>query len=212
MNSEIVEDYHKRLLATIFCKSIKNADLSSKGIAEELAVNPKYVDGEFNKLADKGMVFRSGEKWSLTNEGRKQIVIVLTGGVFDILHPGHLFTLKSAKKLGDALVVSVARDNTVKRVKGHFPINGEETRNNLVGSLRCVDVAVLGSDTDIFEVVERVKPDVIALGHDQKHDIEEIGIRSKQLGLQIKIVRFSSPMPEIKSSSIIKNIDALEEI
>ena len=139
------------------------------------------------------------------------MVVVLTGGVFDIIHPGHLFTLSSAKNLGDVLVVSIARDKTVKRLKGRYPLNGEETRVNLVGSVRSVDLALLGSETDMFEMVERVKPDVIALGYDQKHDIEELNSEAKRIGLHIKVVKFDSPMRSIKSSSIIKNSEAIEE-
>ncbi|MEE9585895.1 MAG: adenylyltransferase/cytidyltransferase family protein [Nitrososphaerales archaeon] len=212
MSSEVIDAYRKSLLKTVFCNLIKKGGTSSKALAEELSVSSEYVDEVCSTLADVDMLLKSGGDWVLTELGRRQIVVVFTGGVFDIIHPGHLFTLLSANKLGDVLVVSVARDKTVKKIKSRFPLNNEKTRVDLVGSLRCVDLALLGSETDIFEVVERVRPDVIALGYDQKHDVDELYSEAKRRGLQIKVVRFNSPMPGIKSSSIIKNSEALREI
>ena len=131
--------------------------------------------------------------------------------VFDIIHPGHLFTLSSAKKLGDVLVVSIARNETVKRLKNRYPLNGEEVRLKLVDSIRVVDLALLGSDKDMFEIIGIVKPDVIALGYDQTQDIDELLKESNRRNLQIKVVKFSSFIANNKSSSIIKKSEAIEE-
>ncbi len=106
-------------------------------------------------------------------------VVVLASGVFDLLHLGHVKFLEEAKHAGGEnaeLIVIVARDNTVERVKGRKPIVPEDQRRALVESLKVVDMAVLGLEhLDINQVVTKIKPDVIALGHDQEqmlHDVE----------------------------------------
>ncbi|MFP4170610.1 MAG: adenylyltransferase/cytidyltransferase family protein [Methanomassiliicoccales archaeon] len=115
---------------------------------------------------------------------------VMASGVFDILHPGHLHYLNEARKLGDELYVVVATDNTVRRRK-HEPITPEEMRLELVGSLKPVDRALLGKEGDIFQVVEEIRPDVIALGYDQHFDEEELSELLKERGLGTRVVRIS---------------------
>ncbi|HDM23860.1 hypothetical protein DRO02_02695 [archaeon] len=93
---------------------------------------------------------------------------VLVGGTFDIIHPGHVFLLKEASKYGDVIVV-VARDSTVKRIKGRSPVFDERHRLLLVNSIKYVKKAILGKESnDILEIVEELKPDIIVLGPDQK--------------------------------------------
>ncbi|MFQ6128358.1 MAG: adenylyltransferase/cytidyltransferase family protein [Thermoplasmata archaeon] len=118
------------------------------------------------------------------------MVRVMASGVFDLLHTGHLHYLVEAKKLGDELVVVVARDSTVRREK-HEPITPENVRRELVDALKPVDKAVLGKEGDMFEVVEELRPDIIALGYDQKHDEEAIKAELKSRGLDVKVVRLS---------------------
>lgn len=97
--------------------------------------------------------------------------VVLASGVFDLLHLGHVLFLEDAKKAGgpdSELIVIIAKDSTVEKIKGKKPIMSEEQRRSLVKSLRVVDEAVLGYEgLDIGEVVAKIKPDVIALGYDQ---------------------------------------------
>jgi FAD synthetase len=97
--------------------------------------------------------------------------VVLASGVFDLLHLGHVKFLEEAKKAGgkDAeLLVIIARDSTVEKNKGRKPIMPENQRRALVESLKVVDEAVLGfEEFDVGDVIERIKPDVIALGYDQ---------------------------------------------
>ena len=90
---------------------------------------------------------------------------VVATGTFDILHPGHVLYLQSSKALGDELVVIVARDVNVKHKPK--PILPEEQRLRMVASLKVVDLAVLGSETDTFLPIEQLKPDIITLGYDQ---------------------------------------------
>lgn len=114
----------------------------------------------------------------------------MASGVFDLIHLGHVHYLEEAKRLGDELVVVVARDSTVRRQK-HEPITPEEFRRHLVESLKPVDKAVLGGEGDMYQVVEELKPDIIALGYDQFHDAERIEEELKERGLDVKVVRLS---------------------
>ena len=95
--------------------------------------------------------------------------IVLAGGVFDIIHPGHIHTLNAAKALGSVLVVAIATDKTAKKMKKRLPLHNQELRRELVSCLSMVDKAVVGHEDDIFETVKNVKPDIIVLGYDQVH-------------------------------------------
>lgn len=111
-------------------------------------------------------------------------------GTFDLLHPGHIYYLKEAKKLGDTLAVVVATDATVRKLK-HEPINPEQIRVNLIKELKIVDEVYLGHEEDIYEIVEEIKPDIIALGFDQIHDENRIKSDLKKRKINSKIVRLS---------------------
>jgi FAD synthetase len=123
--------------------------------------------------------------------GKKKVV--LASGVFDLLHLGHVKFLEEAKKAGgpDAqLVVVIARDSTVERTKGRKPIMSELQRCLLVESLRVVDRAVLGYEKfDIGEVIDTIKPDVIALGYDQEEMMRQVQRYVNAHGMNIKVVR-----------------------
>jgi FAD synthetase len=107
---------------------------------------------------------------------------VLVGGVFDILHPGHLWFLEKSKEKGNYLVVVVARDKTVKEKKGRIPVIPEKQRLEMIKNLKIVDKAVLGNEDDFLSTVKKVNPQVVVLGNDQKVDeqlkkfIDEQGI------------------------------------
>ncbi|MHB8633267.1 MAG: adenylyltransferase/cytidyltransferase family protein [Thermoplasmatota archaeon] len=112
----------------------------------------------------------------------------MTTGVFDLLHPGHLEMLEAAKALGDELVVVLARDESAEREK-HRPIMPEEQRRRMVAALKPVDVAVLGHRGDYYRIVEELKPDVIALGFDQRYDEAEVTTTCRERGVTVKVVR-----------------------
>ena len=130
--------------------------------------------------------------------------IVLAGGVFDIIHPGHIHTLTAAKALGDVLVVAIATDKTAQKMKKMQPLHNQELRCELVSSLSMVDEAIVGHEKDIFETVKEVKPDIIALGYDQIHQEKFISDGCKRISLDVKIVRLQSPIPKLSSSEIEK--------
>jgi FAD synthetase len=144
-------------------------------------------------------------------ESNKKRRIVIASGVFDLLHLGHVRFLEAAKKTGGRgakLIVVVARDNTVQKKKGRKPIMPEYQRCALVASLKVVDEAILGyEDFDMGKVIDRIRPDVIALGYDSHMSSLENSVRNaiKEKALKIKIVKigkFSSD--ELDSSSKIK--------
>jgi FAD synthetase len=129
--------------------------------------------------------------------------------VFDLLHLGHVKFLEEAKKAGGKnaeLLVIVARDSTVQRMKGRKPVMPENQRRALVESLRVVDEAVLGlEDFDIGEVIERVKPDVIALGYDQADMEARVREYVNKHALNVRVVRVGKfEDDELSSSSKIR--------
>jgi len=138
----------------------------------------------------------------------KKKKIVVASGTFDLLHLGHVKYLEEAKKAGGKnaeLIVIVARDSTVEKRKGKKPVMPEDQRRSLVESLKVVDEAILGfEDFSIDKVIEKLRPDVIAVGHDQEGIEREVrkAIAEKGLNVQIaKIGRFGKK--ELNSSSKI---------
>ncbi len=110
-------------------------------------------------------------------------------GVFDLLHPGHVYFLAEAKRLGDELVVVVARDSTARKFK-HEPITSEASRVQLVESLKPVDRALLGPEGgSIYDILVEIRPDIIVLGFDQIHNEEKILEECRKRGLATRVVR-----------------------
>ena len=126
-----------------------------------------------------------------SKHGKKKVV--LASGVFDLLHLGHVKFLEEAKKAGGKnaeLVVIIARDSTVEKNKGRKPIMPENQRRALVESLKVVDEAVLGfEEFDIGDVIERIKPDVIALGYDQADMEKHVQEYVEKHKLNVAVVR-----------------------
>ncbi len=118
------------------------------------------------------------------------MVRVLATGTFDILHPGHIRYLSAAKALGDELYVIVARNSMIKHKPK--PIIPEEQRLAMVQALRIVDRAMLGSETNMFEPLREIKPDIIALGKNQFFDEKELEARLKAHGINAKVVRIEA--------------------
>ncbi len=142
-------------------------------------------------------------------EGKRKLV--LASGVFDLIHPGHVAFLRKAKEAGgpDAeLLVIVARDSTVRKLKGKSPILPEEQRRALVESLKPVDRAVLGSeDLDIAGILEAYKPDIVAVGYDQDKIEAEVRKVVEEKKLPIKVVKIEKFGPEgFNSSTKIKKL------
>ena len=142
--------------------------------------------------------------------------VVLASGVFDLLHIGHVRFLEDAKKAGGAsakLVVIIAKDTTVERIKGRKPIMSEDQRLALVESLKVVDEAVMGYEgLDIGEVIDKIKPDVIALGWDQEEMENQVKAYAKPHKEAIKVVRIGKyAQNALDSSSKIRQKIKLSE-
>ncbi len=144
--------------------------------------------------------------------------VVLASGVFDLLHFGHVWFLEEARRAGGEnakLIVIIATDNTVEKSKGRKPIMSEDQRCTLVKSLRVVDEAVLGYENmDIGEIIEKIKPDVIALGYDQAEMENKVKTYVSKNKLSVEIVRIGKFAENaLDSSSKIKQkiIDRLSK-
>jgi FAD synthetase len=144
--------------------------------------------------------------------------VILASGVFDLLHLGHVRFLEEAKRAGgkDAkLIVIIARDSTVEKTKGRKPIMSEDQRRALVVSLKVVDEAVLGyEDLDIGEVIEKIKPNVIALGYDQadmENSVKSYVSKNKVPVEVVRIGKFAENALDSSSKIKQKIIDKLSK-
>jgi FAD synthetase len=134
---------------------------------------------------------------------------VLVAGKFDILHLGHLAYLEQARKLAGPdgeIIVVVALDKTIERERGAPPVFPQEQRRQLIESLKVVDKAILGYDTrDHTSIVVDYRPDIVALGYDQKTDIDALEMSIKEHGLSTKIVRLEKgKVSGLSSSTLIR--------
>jgi len=144
--------------------------------------------------------------------------VILASGVFDLLHLGHVRFLEEAKRAGGKdgkLIVIIARDSTVEKTKGRKPIMSEDQRRALVVSLKVVDEAVLGyEDLDIGEVIEKIKPNVIALGYDQadmENSVKSYVAKNKVPVEVVRIGKFAENALDSSSKIKQKIIDKLSK-
>lgn len=132
---------------------------------------------------------------------------VMATGVFDLLHPGHIYYLEQSKRLGDELVVVVANDTVVERTKGKS-LFAAENRRHMVEALACVDKAVVPTETDparYYRTVLDLQPDIITLGHDQSFSEAKLQGDLAQHGWQGQVVRIDKYPGEDISSSQLKS-------
>ncbi len=190
------------ILISLYVSSLSKED-PIEMVKKKNFLSEDYIGGRIDRLVKNGLV--ENDKKTLTEIGRTSLTVVLAGGVFDIIHPGHIHTLNSAKSLGDVLLVVVATNQTAEKMKKRMPLHNQEQRQNLVNSLSMVDLCIIGYEGDIFKTVEFVKPEIIALGYDQIHQEKFITDGCKKLNLNVKVARLQSPNPEISSSQIEKD-------
>lgn len=193
---EIVDKF---ILSAIYSSSFTGNDPIDI-VKGKTHLTDQYINNRIENLIKNGLI--ETDKKNLTEIGRSSLRVVLAGGVFDIIHPGHIHTLNSAKALGDVLVVVVATDTTAQKMKKRKPLHKQNQRKDLVSSLSMVDLCVIGQEGDIFKTVEIIKPEIIALGYDQAHQEKFITDGCRKLNLDIKVARLQSPIPEISSSEI----------
>jgi cytidyltransferase-like protein len=198
------------ILSAIYASSLNNDD-PVEIVKNKSKLSEDYINSRIENLVKNRLV--NDDKKTLTDLGRTSLKVVLAGGVFDIIHPGHIHTLNSAKALGNVLVVVVATDATAKKMKKREPLHNDEQRRELVNSLYMVDICVVGQEDDIFKTVKRVNPEIIALGYDQVHQEKFITDGCKKINLEVKVARLQSPVPEISSSKIEKEYgEAIHDI
>ena len=133
--------------------------------------------------------------------------IVFTNGVFDILHPGHIFSLSQAAKEADFLIVGLNSDNSVKRLKGQQrPVNNQDSRALLLASLLMVDAVVIFEEDTPLELINSVRPDVIVKGGD--YTIEQI-VGAKEVMSNGGRVVINPVIEGYSTTSIIDKLKAL---
>ncbi len=128
---------------------------------------------------------------------------IVATGTFDILHPGHIYYLEESKKLGDELWVIVAREKNV--IHKPRPIVSEDQRLKMIQSLKCVDHAVLGDQTDMYKPIREIDPAVITIGFNQKWSEEKLKADLADRDICADVVRIPeyTRMPFTSSSKII---------
>ena len=196
-----MEISEKAILSAMYVCQI-NGKLAFDLIKKKSMLSSDVINSKIDKLIKNQLV--NEDRKTLTEIGRNSLHVVLAGGVFDIIHPGHIYTLNAAKALGDVLVVVVATDNTSEKMKKRRPLHTQEQRQELVNSLSMVDLCLVGQEDDIFKTVDRVRPQIIALGYDQIHQEKFITDGCKKIELEAKVARLQSPIPESSSSKIEK--------
>jgi cytidyltransferase-like protein len=196
-----LEPSEKIILSAMYTCQIENK-VSFEQIKKKSMLSTEAANSKIDELIKNQLV--NNDRNTLTENGRDSLRIVLAGGVFDIIHPGHIHTLNAAKELGDVLVVVVATDSTAVKMKKRKPLHTQEQRQELVNSLIMVDLCLIGQEDNIFKTVKHVKPQVIALGYDQAHQEKFITEGCKKIELDAKVARLQSPIPESSSSKIQK--------
>jgi len=126
----------------------------------------KQVDSVAQKIPSFDQAAQRARQWRVT--GKK---IAFTNGVFDIIHPGHIFSLSQAAREADYLVVGVNSDASVKRLKGESrPVNVQDARALILASLIIVDAVVVFEQDTPLELIKTVMPDVLVKGGDYTLD------------------------------------------
>lgn len=132
---------------------------------------------------------------------------VMVFGTFDMIHEGHEDFFRQARALApdSFLIVSVARDAVVERIKGFTPRKSENERRDMVAAHSFVDEAVIGDEVGYIEHIRANLPDIIALGYDQSGEyVENLEKDLKAGDLSVRIVRLAAYKPEIYKTSKIQ--------
>ena len=196
-----MEGIEKSILSAMYVgQIIKKSPIIT--IQEKSNMPEDFINSKIDKLIENQLV--KEDRITLTELGRNSLRVVLAGGVFDIIHPGHIHTLNAARALGDVLVVVVATDNTAVQMKKRKPLHSQDQRQELVNSLTMVDLCLVGQEDDMFKTVNLVRPQIIALGYDQVHQEKFIVDGCKRIQLDAQVARLQSPIPDSSSSKIEK--------
>ena len=211
--SDLFHTLLKEFLKTAYLLTIKNGSFSNKEFSSRHNRTEEEGKSLLSVLIGLKMIRKvldPSDHYSITQGGKNNLKIALTGGVFDIIHLGHVNTLKKAKEGADVLVVVVASDEIVEKSKGRPPLNIQQNRMKLLEELLIVDIVAKG-DPDSSKFLDSViefEPDTIVLGYDQVSTekmllkyLEDSNIR------QVEIKKLQSHVPNEKSSLKKKKLD-----
>jgi len=194
------------ILREVYVANLRDGRAQAGAIGRALGAPPSSVRSALRSASAKRLVRMTRASTELTPAGRRRLKVVMLGGAFEIIHPGHVHALSEAKSLGNTLVVVVATDASVERNKGRPPATDQALRVELVSSLRQVDLAVPGNKGSIYDILVRIRPDIVALGYDQHHNGDEIVREAAKRGVVISTARLGSPMPDVKTSKILMSL------
>jgi len=154
------------------------------------------------------MTRTSSEKKYLSLKTISRPVRIMIFGTFDLVHKGHLNFFKQARGLAKEpyLIVSVARDANVKKIKGTKPYFSEKARLASIKKIRGVNKAVLGGINNYINHIVKEKPNLIALGHDQQTYVKNLGRILRAKGLMVKILRLKPYKRFLYRSSFLKRL------
>ena len=131
-------------------------------------------------------------------------------GTFDIIHGGHIHMFKQAREYGNKLIAVVARDINVERIKDYGALHNEKERLDFLKHIDLIDEVILGDKTDAYKKIGEIKPDVIALGYDQKVYVDKLADAITEFGLETQIAKLTPYREgELKSNKIRKYIERL---
>jgi FAD synthetase len=132
---------------------------------------------------------------------------VLVGGVFSIIHPGHVFFLKKARSMGEHLTVILTHDRNVRKKRGTLIVPATE-RKKVLESIRYVDTVLIGDETDFFRPIKKAKPDVIVIGYNQQFDMLWLRNTLKENGMKCQIARLKESLGSYSTSRIMDKLKA----
>lgn len=130
---------------------------------------------------------------------------IMVFGTFDIFHEGHRDFFRQARTYGESLIVVIARDKNVLKIKYRLPQNNESVRQKTISESKLADIVVLGDLGDKYKVIQENRPDVICFGYDQKVFEQELKEKLNEFGLgSTQIIRLNPFHPEIYKSSKLR--------
>jgi cytidyltransferase-like protein len=192
-----------QVLREVYVSGLRGKSATARAMGARLGLTPSSAQSAVHDASAEGLVKIQKGSIGLTPAGRRRLKVVLLGGAFEIIHPGHVHAFSEARSLGNTLVVVVATDGSVERNKGRPAVTSQALRVALVSSLRQVDLALPGNEGSIYDILAKIRPDIVALGYDQQHDGNQIVREAAKRGVVIRTARLGSPIPEIKTSKIL---------
>ncbi len=181
------------VVSRIGTASVTQADLRAHFAREE--------EGEKGKIQARGALAKT-----LTGLRAKGKKVVFTNGCFDLFHTGHLKLLREARKLGDALVVAINSDKSVRRLKGPGrPYITETDRAVLIAALDCVDYLCVFEEDTPLDLIKELKPDVLVKGGDYRREEVAGGDFVESTGGRVVIIPLVGGVSTSSLAEKIKN-------